>query len=79
MVEDLKMELERLDISSAELQSTLESNVSAARHSEVLLVMAYILVHLDTGALIIIKGVLNSSHHIVYILTSCHSETPFSR
>ncbi len=37
VVEDLKMELERLDMSSAELQATLESNVSAARQAEVLL------------------------------------------
>ena len=35
VVEDLKIELERLDISTAELQATMESNMSAARQTEV--------------------------------------------
>ncbi len=35
VVEDLKIELERLDVASAELQASLESDVSAARQAEV--------------------------------------------
>jgi hypothetical protein len=37
VVEDLKMELERLDISTSELQATMESNVSTPRQAEVLI------------------------------------------